>query len=101
MFDTTKSYYITKGVKTNICADMVKGMLDSIMEMKKVTQLDYLQVFDISLSTNGKTTYINHSQEEPKYNKQLMFTGGVNQFTGKVFIIDDGSCVTTMLAEEY
>ncbi|KUP08433.1 hypothetical protein Q75_02895 [Bacillus coahuilensis p1.1.43] len=74
-------------------------MLDSIMAMKKVTKVDYLQTFDVS--TNGTTTYITHIQEEPNYRKQLMLTQVNNNFKGKVFIIDDGKCITVMLAEEY
>lgn len=94
-----KPVFTTKQVQKLIIPEITKGMLDSIMAMKEVTEVDYLQVFDIS--TNGTTTYINHSQEEPQYRKQLMLTKANNKFEGKIFIIDDGKCITVMLAEEY
>ncbi|SDO03156.1 protein of unknown function [Psychrobacillus sp. OK028] len=96
-----KQVYITKRVKDEIIPEIIKGMMDSIMEIKNIVELDYLQVFDFSLSKNKKTTYINHSQEEPVYSKQLMLANLTNKFIGKVFIIDDGDCITVMLAEEY
>ncbi|WP_059350303.1 DUF960 family protein [Bacillus coahuilensis] len=94
-----KPVYTTKQAQNLIRPEIIKGMLDSIMAMKKVTKVDYLQTFDVS--TNGTTTYITHIQEEPNYRKQLMLTQVNNNFKGKVFIIDDGKCITVMLAEEY
>ncbi|MBS3678946.1 hypothetical protein KGF86_01840 [Ornithinibacillus massiliensis] len=96
-----KEVFITKRVKSKIMPEIIKGMMDSIMEMKKGVHVDYLQVFNISLSKGGRTTYIDHSQEEPLYQKKLMLTNTNNKFSGKVFIIDDGKCITVMLAEEY
>lgn len=96
-----KQVYITKGVQECIMPEIITGMMDSIMEFKKYIEVDYLQVFDITLSENGNTTYIEHSQEEPPFRKQLIVTNISNKFVGQIFIIDDGNCITVMLAEEY
>ncbi|SES89491.1 protein of unknown function [Salinibacillus kushneri] len=96
-----KPVFTTKPVQSQIMPEIIKGMLDSIMDMKRVTKVDYLQTFDISISSNGKNTYINHSQEEPHFRKQLTLTNVNNTFKGTVFIIDDSKTITVMLAEEY
>ncbi|MFC5735897.1 DUF960 family protein [Cytobacillus gottheilii] len=96
-----KQVYITKGVQESVKPEIITGMMDSIMEFKKNIVVDYLQVFDIAVSQNGKTTYVEHSQEEPPCRKQLMISNISNKFVGQIFIIDDGNCITVMLAEEY
>lgn len=96
-----KQVYVTKRLQSEIMPLIITGMMDSIIEMKKTIEVDYLQVFDISFSKNGRNTYIEHTQEEPEYKKQLILTNVNNKFVGKVFIIDDGNCITVMLAEEY
>ena len=48
MFDTKKPFLTTKSVQTRILPEIVKGMLDSIMDMKRVIpQVDYLQVLTL------------------------------------------------------
>jgi hypothetical protein len=95
-----KPVYTTKNVQNKIMPEIIKGMLDSIMDMKKYVAVDYLQVFHISLSKSGRNTYIDHKQEEPFYQKQLTLTNVNNKFVGKVYIIDDRNCITVMLSEE-
>lgn len=58
-----KQVVITRGVQDNIKPEIITGMMDSIMDFKNNIEVDYLQVFDIEVSQNGKTTYIEHSQE--------------------------------------
>lgn len=96
-----KQVVITRGVQDNIEPDIITGFMDSIMDFKKNIEVDYLQVFDITVSQSGKTTYIEHSQEEPQFSKQLMLSNIDNTFVGQIFIIDDGDYITVMLAEEY
>ncbi len=59
---------------------------------------DYLQVF--SLSVNGDSQRIKHSQEVPEYCKEYVITIE-NPVTEKVFVIDDTTHSTMILAEEY
>ena len=59
---------------------------------------DYLQVFSLSVK-NGKQRII-HSQEIPEYSKEYVFNTGTS-VTDKVFVIDDKTHSTMLLANEY
>ena len=59
---------------------------------------DYLQVFSLS-SENGKQK-ITHTQEVPEYKKEYIFNTGT-VITAKIFVIDDKTHSTMLLAEEY
>ena len=59
---------------------------------------DYLQVFSLS-SENGKQK-ITHTQEVPEYKKEYIFNTGT-AITAKIFVIDDKTHSTMLLAEEY
>lgn len=59
---------------------------------------DYLQVF--SLSADGHRQRIIHTQEVPEYRRKYVFNTGTS-VTGKVFVIDDKTHSTMLLAEEY
>ncbi|MBT2217810.1 hypothetical protein KK120_18545 [Virgibacillus dakarensis] len=96
-----KEVFTTKHVRNKLPPFIIKGMLDSIMELKKKMEVDYLQTFDISVSPDKKTTYISHFQEEPQYNTQLIIKNVKNNYTGTVFIIDNKEYITVMEAEEY
>lgn len=96
-----KQVVITRKVQDNIKPELIVGMMDSIMDFKKNIEVDYLQVFDLLVAKDGKTTYIEHSQEEPLFSKRLTASNISNTFEGQVFIIDDGNCITVMLSEEY
>lgn len=59
---------------------------------------DYLQVFSLSVE-NGKQRII-HAQEIPEYSKEYVFNTGTS-ITDKVFVIDDKTHSTMLLANEY
>ena len=59
---------------------------------------DYLQVF--SLSAKGGKQRIKHTQEAPEYSKEYVIFIE-NPVTEKVFIIDDRTHSTMILANEY
>ena len=59
---------------------------------------DYLQVFCLS-DENGKQR-IKHTQEIPEYCKEYVFNIGTT-INAKVFVIDDKTHSTMLLAEEY
>ena len=65
-----------------------------------VPEQDYLQVFDISISKGqGK---IRHTQEVPEYEKEVIFNAETTiDYSGRVFVIDDDTHSTMLLAEEY
>ena len=59
---------------------------------------DYLQVFSLS-SDNGRQRII-HSQEIPEYQKEYVLNVG-SPVTEKIFVIDDQTHSTMLLAKEY
>lgn len=72
-------------------------MWELINEMP-VDSRDYLQVFNLSCE-NGRQK-IKHSQEEPEYRREYVFNTGTH-ITEKIFVIDDGTHSTMILANEY
>lgn len=59
---------------------------------------DYLQVF--KLTAENHTQHVMHSQEEPVYEHTLAFPTD-NPITATIFVIDDETHTTMLLAEEY
>ena len=59
---------------------------------------DYLQIF--SLSADDGRQRIKHSQEVPEYSKEYVISTE-NPVTEKVFVIDDKTHSTMILANEY
>ena len=94
MFDNPK--YLTKGVQSTIPGWLVL-LLWSMIEGMQVEQ-DYLQVFRLQKTERGQ--HITHTQEQPPYQYELDIpcTDAVD---AKIFVIDDGTHSTMLLAEEY
>ena len=44
---------------------------------------------------------ITHTQEEPEYRMEYLISSDAPIFVGKIFVIDDETHVTMLLAEEY
>jgi len=64
----------------------------------KVERKDYLQVFNLVAS--GTNQQVTHSQEEPAYERIFTFPTD-EPITAKIFVIDDETHSTMLLAEEY
>lgn len=94
MFNNPK--FITKGVSENIPPPLQCLMWELIHNMP--VDKDYLQVFCLS-EYNGKQRII-HSQEVPEYSNEYVLDIG-NPITAKVFVIDDETHSTMLLANEY
>ncbi|MDD4689409.1 MAG: DUF960 domain-containing protein [Eubacteriales bacterium] len=95
MFDN--QHYATKGVCERIHPLLQVLLWDMIQELP--VDRDYLQVF--SLSENNGMQRIVHSQEEPEYTREYLINSGTPVFIGKIFVIDDQTHSTMLLAEEY
>ena len=88
--------YITCGVNENI-PPLLQIILWGLIDEMPVDK-DYLQVFSLS-EEDGKQK-IKHSQEVPGYSEEYVFDME-NIVTNKVFVIDDKTHSTMLLAEEY
>lgn len=95
MFDNPK--YLTKGVQSTI-PGWLTLLMWSIIEGMQVEHKDYLQVFRLQKTERGQRIW--HEQERPPYLYQMDVpcTDAVN---AKIFVIDDGTHSTMLLADEY
>ena len=89
--------FITRGVEENLNPLLVMVLWELIDNM--TIQQDYLQVFELS-EEKGKQK-IEHIQEVPEYKREYLITLDIPIFTGKVFVIDDETHSTMLLASEY
>ena len=89
--------YCTRGINETVPI-LTQIVLWNLIDSMEVEEKDYLQVF--KLTTDGKTQHITHSQEQPLYERTLEFRTN-EPITAKVFVIDDETHTTMLLAEEY
>ncbi len=95
--------YLTRGIQEHIPMEVqafLWGLID--VKVKLGEQLDYLQIF--KFETDEKHLYIVHSQEESqreeKYSLELK-KGYEEMQNVKIYILDDKTHATMLLAEEY
>ncbi|MBQ7980193.1 MAG: DUF960 domain-containing protein [Oscillospiraceae bacterium] len=94
MFNSNR--YLTRGVQTSIPFELqffMWSLIDQLSEPK-----DYFQVFKLTVQ-DGKQ-HISHESEQPEYHKEYDIDTA-NPVTSKVYVIDDGTHCTMLLAEEY
>lgn len=85
--------YLTKGVSETVPILIQLYLWDLAADME-----DYLQIFE--LSPEGKNQRIIHKQEQPEYRREYLVPCS-EPTTAKVYIIDDETHSTMLLAEEY
>lgn len=95
MFENPK--YITHGVQSEIPDALMLLMWQMIAAMR-TAQKDYLQVFTLTKTPTGQ--HIVHEQEQPPYHYELDVPCD-DAVNAKVFVIDDLTHSTMLLAEEY
>jgi len=88
---------ITKGVAGKVNPLLQVFMWQCIDNMPPPK--DYLQVFKCSVY-DGKQK-ITHVQEESEYQREYLIISDAPFFVGKIFVIDDETHSTMLLAEEY
>lgn len=93
----TSPRYATRGVTTTVPL-VLQIILWDLIDSMEVVEKDYLQVFHLSAESGMQK--ITHSQEQPPYERQLEFRTD-NPITAKIFVIDDETHTTMLLAEEY
>jgi len=95
----TNKRYITKGVDNTVPPELQLLMWNMIDTME-VSQKDYLQVFELS-EEDGKQKII-HRQEQPEYERTYSLNMADASFLyAKIFVIDDETHSTMLLASEY
>lgn len=89
--------YVTRGISSEVPL-LMQIILWGLIDLMEVVEKDYLQIFRLS-AENGKQKII-HEQEQPKYRKEYCFPAD-EPVTAKVYVIDDETHTTMLLAEEY
>ena len=95
MFENQK--LLTRGVENEIPSWLINLMWHMVLTME-VEEKDYLQVFTLTKTATGQ--HIVHEQEQPPYRYELDVECP-NAVDAKVFVIDDRTYSTMLLAEEY
>ncbi len=95
MFENQK--FLTRGVEREIPSWLVNLMWHMVATME-TAQKDWLQVFVLTKTPTGQ--HIVHEQEQPPYRYELDVECA-NAVNAKVFVIDDRTYSTMLLADEY
>jgi hypothetical protein len=102
MFDKYNRY-TTRGIEREISIELQLYLWNCIDKLKEQgKELDYLQVFELTKERFDDIYFqrIEHRQEVPEYRSEynVFPTEMVN---AKIFVIDDDTHSTMLLAEEY
>ena len=89
-------HYVTFGVHESV-PSLLQAIIWELIKNMPVDK-DYLQVFYLS-EEKGRQR-IKHSQEVPEYSKEYIFNTGM-PITEKIYVIDDTTHSTMLLANEY
>ncbi|MDF2800375.1 MAG: hypothetical protein K0S61_278 [Anaerocolumna sp.] len=100
MFNSKR--YITAGVNSSIDPKIQITIWNLIENLKSKLSLDYLQVFELSkVQQSGITLQrLVHIQKIPNYRQEYILTD-VEASDEKIFVIDDQTHSTMLLAQEY
>ncbi len=99
--------YTTQGILQTLPMPVIWTIWGLILERKQNgANLDYLQVFNLSRDTDNSEgndfQIIEHTQEQPEHTATHRLSVAKSQVvTAKVFVIDDTSHCTMLLADEY
>ncbi len=89
--------YCTSGISETVPLP-TQIILWNLIDSMEVAEKDYLQVFCLS-AESGKQKII-HRQEQPEYSREYLFPSE-EPIKAKIFVIDDETHTTMLLAEEY
>ena len=95
--DFKNQRFMTRGVDERLSPLLVLSLWALIDNLPPPR--DYLQVFNLS-EKDGKQK-IEHIQEEPEHRREYLLNTGTPIFCGKIFVIDDETHSTMLLASEY
>ena len=95
MFQNPK--YLTCGAQSTLPAWLVLLLWHLIGRIPD-EQRDYLQVFRLSRTATGQ--HITHEQEQPSYSYEMDIPCD-DAVNAKIFVIDDQTHSTMLLAEDY
>ena len=89
--------FLTRGIESEIHSWLVHLMWHMVLTME-IEEKDYLQVFELTKTPVGQ--HIVHEQEQSPYSNELDVPCD-DAVDAKVFVVDDLTHSTMLLAEEY
>lgn len=95
--------YMTKGISSEI-PFYLQNLMWIMIETMETDKKDYLQIFELSKTVaDGKVFQkITHRQEQPEYKKSVtVLADEKDVIEKKVYVIDNETNCTMLLAEEY
>ena len=97
--------YMTQGVLHSIPVEIQMIVWAMIEDLKtKIDSVDYLQVFELTAKCDeaGKPEQlIKHFQERPPHKAEVTIDCGGTPVKDKIYVIDDETHSTMLLASEY
>lgn len=98
-------WYATRGVMATLSPDMQMILFRMIFLLRDRTDIptDYLQIFELSPNRDLNAPLnqeIVHKQEQPPY-RATNLEHSATPVNAKIYVIDDGTHATMLLAEEY
>ncbi len=96
--------YVTRGISNTIPLNVQVALWGAVDKLvSSGIDVDYLQVFKLESKVVGNSQHllITHSQEIPEYKEQYVVADFTSTLNCKVFVIDDETHSTMLLAEEY
>ena len=109
MFDKNTPRYLSRDVAEYIPVEIHVFLERSIEKMRNRVNLDYLQVFELSVEIANGVVKLVHTQEEPECEQTTFWTisslagvfDNIEKWNGKkIYVIDDGIAITTLFPYE-
>ena len=109
MFDKNTPRYLSRDVAEYIPVEIHVFLERSIEKMRNRVNLDYLQVFELSVEIANGVVKLVHMQEEPECEQTTFWTisslagvfDNIEKWNGKkIYVIDDGIAITTLFPYE-
>lgn len=95
--------YMTKGISSEV-PFYLQNLMWIMIDSMEIREKDYLQIFELSKVIVNEKVFqkITHRQEQPEYKKTVTIPADEKiVIEKKVYVIDDVSHCTMLLAEEY
>lgn len=103
MYKFNNERFVTRGITNNIPLTIQIALWQTVDELvASDTPTDYLQVFTLTnINNDVPMLKVVHSQEVPPYKKEYVIQDCNLDSDFKIYIIDDSTHSTMLLATEY
>ena len=91
----------TTGIRSCVPAHLV-ALMWSLIDNMEIEQKDSYQFFTLSVigEDDTRVQVIEHTQEQPEYHSPIVYVPFEPYWSGRVYVIDDGSASVMCLPQE-